>query len=74
MMETAMSVNKKPIKAYAVIIDVKDFPKSCVECVFCSKSRCNALGVYLTISVSGRPDDCPLRTAYAYEVEKAGGK
>jgi len=64
-----MSVTKKPIKAI-VIIDVKDFPSNCTECVFCSKSRCIPQGIYSTISVSKRPDGCPLRTAYAYEIEK----
>jgi hypothetical protein len=69
-----MIIPKKPIKAYAVIIDVIAFPKSCVECVFCSKSRCIPQGIYSTISVSNRPECCPLRTAYAYEMGKAGGK
>lgn len=66
-----MAVTKKPIKA-TLIIDVKDFPKSCPECVFCVKTRCIPQGLYSTISTSARPGCCPLRTAYAYEIEKAG--
>ena len=69
-----MTVTKKPIGAYAVIIDVKDFPKNCPECVFCVSGRCIPQGIYYTLSVSGRPERCPLRTAYAYEMEKDGGK
>ena len=69
-----MSVNKKPIIAFAVIIDVKDFPKNCPECVFCVSGRCVPQGIYYTISVSERPGRCPLRTAYAYEMEKADSK
>ena len=74
-----MSVIKKPIKVIAVIIDIKDFPKSCVECPFCIKvqcipPQCIPQGALSIISTSKRPDGCPLRTAYAYAVEMAGGK
>lgn len=56
---------KKAIKAI-VIIDVKDFPKSCAECVFCAKSRCIPQGEFSNISISKRPESCPLKTSYAY--------
>lgn len=72
-----MSVTKKPIKAI-VIIDVKDFPQSCVVCPFCAKSQCIPQGALSTISTSKRPKCCPLMTdfayKFAYEVEKANGK
>jgi hypothetical protein len=69
-----MSTIKKPIRAFAVIIDIKDFPQNSTVCPFCVKSRCIPQGIYSAISVSTRPGCCPLRTAYAYEMEKAGGK
>lgn len=69
-----MSVTKKPIRAFAVIIDVKEFPRDCTECVFNLKSQCIPQGKNSTISIKGRPKGCPLRTALAYEIEKAGEK
>jgi hypothetical protein len=50
---------RKPIKA-TVIIDVKDFPKSCPECVFYAKARCIPQGEMSTTSLSKRPGCCPL--------------
>ncbi len=60
-------IDKHPIKAIAVIIDVKDFPKNCSVCPFSAKSRCIPQGEYSTISISVRPKLCPLITAAAYK-------
>jgi hypothetical protein len=57
---------KKAIKARAVIIDVKDFPKSCPDCAFYAKSRCIPQGESSTTAIHARPDLCPLVTSYAY--------
>jgi hypothetical protein len=62
-----MMDEKKPIKAI-VIIDVKDFPKSCPECVFYTKARCIPQGELSTTSLSKRPGCCPLMTAEWYRV------
>ena len=61
-------IEKKPIKATAVIIDVKDFPKACPECVFYAKARCIPQGDLSTTSTSKRPGCCPLMTAEWYRV------
>lgn len=60
-------IPRKPIKAIA-IIDVKDFPKSCPECVFCFKARCILQGEISTISTKKRPGTCPLMTPAAYKI------
>jgi hypothetical protein len=60
--------DKQPIKAIAVIIDVKDFPKNCTVCVFQAKSQCIPQGEHSTISYSVRPKGCPLMTIEAFKV------
>lgn len=61
-------IEKKSFKAKAVIIDVKDFPKSCPECAFYAKARCIPQGDLSTTSTSKRPGCCPLMTAEWYRV------
>jgi len=60
-------VNRKPSKAI-VIIDVKDFPKNCPECVFCFGISCVLQGEVSILSTVRRPEMCPLMTAEAYEI------
>lgn len=60
--------DRKPIKAIAVVIDVKDFPKSCTECTFYAKSRCILQGEYSTTSIHNRPTACRLMTPAAYKI------
>jgi uncharacterized Fe-S cluster-containing protein len=60
-------IPRKPIKA-TVIIDVKDFPKSCPECVFYAKSQCIPQGGFSTTSIRNRPTACPLMTPAAYKI------
>ena len=61
-------INKQPIKATAVIIDIKDFPKNCPLCPFMAKSQCIPQGEHSTISYSVRPKGCPLMTVEAFKV------
>jgi len=60
-------IPRKPIKAIA-IIDVKDFPMSCPDCVFYAKSRCILQGEYSTTSIHNRPMSCRLMTPAAYKI------
>ena len=68
-----MMDEKNPIKAI-VIIDVKDFPKACPECVFYAKARCIPQGERSTISTKERPGLCPLITEYAYKLQMESEK
>ena len=63
-----MTVIKNPIKAIAILIDIKDFPQNCSVCVFCAKSQCIPQGERSTVSYSVRPKGCPLMTIEAFKV------